>query len=51
MAGALIDEKVDVKEVIATIVDLARRGYLEISEEKGEGFLAKTTIVFRASSL
>jgi len=26
LAGALIDEKVDTKEVIATIIDLARRG-------------------------
>jgi uncharacterized membrane protein YgcG len=39
VAGALVDEKVDVKEVTATIVDLARRGYLEILEEKEEGFI------------
>jgi uncharacterized protein (TIGR04222 family) len=36
VAGALIDERVDVKEVIATIVDLARRGYIEI-ENRQEG--------------
>ena len=34
LAGALIDEKVDTKEVIATIVDLARRGYLEITDTR-----------------
>jgi len=32
MAGTLIDEKAGIKEVIATIVDLARRGYLHIEE-------------------
>ncbi len=36
LVGALIDEQVDTKEVMATIVDLARRGYLEMAEgEKG----------------
>lgn len=39
VAGALLDEKVDVKEVVATIVDLARRGYLEIIEEKEDRIL------------
>ena len=34
LVGALIDEKVDTKEVIATIVDLARRGYLEMTDVK-----------------
>jgi hypothetical protein len=46
LVGALIDEKVDTKEVIATIVDLARRGYMEITDVKGEGFLAKTETIF-----
>ena len=46
LAGALVDEKVDVKEVIATVIDLAHRGYLEISEKKGEGFFAKTSSTF-----
>ncbi|HEY80663.1 MAG TPA: DUF2207 domain-containing protein [Caldilineae bacterium] len=32
MAGTLIDEKADTKEIIATIVDLARRGYLRMEE-------------------
>jgi uncharacterized membrane protein YgcG len=37
LVGALVDEKVDTKEVIATIVDLARRGYLEMTDGKVEG--------------
>ncbi len=37
LVGALIDEKVDTKEVIATIVDLARRGYLEMTDGKTVG--------------
>jgi hypothetical protein len=41
LVGALIDEKVDTKEVIATIVDLARRGYLEITDVKDDGILAR----------
>jgi len=41
MAGTLIDEKADTKDVLATIVDLARRGYLhiqEVSEDDLSGF-------------
>ena len=41
LVGALIDEKVDTKEVIATIVDLARRGYLEITDTKKDGVFGK----------
>ncbi len=53
LAGALIDEKVDVREVVSTIVDLARRGYLEISEEK-EGvwiFKSNKTVFTRKKPL
>jgi len=46
LVGALIDEKVDVKEVIATIVDLARRGYLEITETEKKGLFGKSTTIF-----
>ena len=41
MAGTLIDEKADTKEIIATIVDLARRGYLhmeELAEDEDSGY-------------
>jgi uncharacterized membrane protein len=46
LAGALIDEKVDIKEIIATIVDLARRGYLEITDTEKKGMLGKSTTIF-----
>lgn len=46
IVGALIDEKVDTKEVIATIVDLARRGYLEITDAKKDHLLARTETIF-----
>jgi uncharacterized protein (TIGR04222 family) len=52
LVGALIDEKVDTKEVIATIVDLARRGYLEITDTKEAGILRKAESLFtRTKSL
>jgi uncharacterized membrane protein len=44
--GALIDEKVDTKEVIATIVDLAKRGYLEMTDTKKEGVFSKPMTIF-----
>ncbi len=46
LAGALIDEKVDTKEVIATIVDLARRGYLEITDTDKESASGKAMTIF-----
>jgi uncharacterized membrane protein len=46
LAGALIDEKVDTKEVIATIVDLARRGYIEITDTKAEGVFSRSETIF-----
>jgi len=40
--GALGDETVDLKDISATIVDLARRGYLKIEEQKkGDFYLVK----------
>lgn len=40
--GTLIDERVDLDDVCATIVDLARRGYLKIIEnKKGDFTLSK----------
>lgn len=48
IAGALVDERVDVKEVVATIVDLARRGYLEIeNRQEGSWVFKSTKNVFR----
>ncbi len=46
LVGALIDEKVDTKEVVATIVDLARRGYLEITDTKDAGSSARPETIF-----
>lgn len=34
VAGTLVDEKSDIQDVIASLVDLARRGYLEMIETK-----------------
>ncbi len=39
VAGTLVDEKADVKDIVASIVDLARRGAIRMEEEKKEGFL------------
>ncbi|MFN4212703.1 MAG: DUF2207 domain-containing protein [Microgenomates group bacterium] len=40
--GVLGDERVDLKDICATLVDLARRGYLRIEErEKGDFWLIK----------
>jgi uncharacterized membrane protein YgcG len=39
VVGTLIDEKADVRDVISTLLDLAKRGYLVIEESKTEGFL------------
>jgi hypothetical protein len=36
--GTLLDERVDMKDITATLVDLARRGYFHFVEEK-KGFL------------
>ncbi|HEV8230023.1 MAG TPA: DUF2207 domain-containing protein [Candidatus Limnocylindria bacterium] len=39
--GLLVDESADTKDVTATIIDLAVRGFLSIAETKGEGLFAK----------
>ena len=36
--GTLVDEAADMREITATIVDLARRGYLKITEKKKGDF-------------
>ncbi len=47
LVGALIDERVDTKEVIATIVDLARRGYLEMIDGKAGDVSGKAGITYK----
>ena len=39
MVGTLIDEKAEMKDIIATIIDLARRGIIRMSEKEEPGFL------------
>lgn len=39
IVGTLIDENVDMKDIVASILDLARRGALRIEEQKRAGFL------------
>ena len=39
LAGTLVDEKVDVRDILATIVDLARRGALSMEEVEDKGLL------------
>ncbi len=46
LAGALIDERADMKEILATLVDLARRGYIEI-EEIEEGWRGRDFRFYR----
>lgn len=41
--GTIIDEKVDTKDVIAEIVELARLGFLTIKKTEKKGFLHKDT--------
>jgi hypothetical protein len=51
LVGALIDERVDTKEVIATIVDLAGRGYLEMTDtQEGQHFKKPLTTFTRKKS-
>ncbi|HMN30172.1 MAG TPA: DUF2207 domain-containing protein, partial [Caldilineaceae bacterium] len=38
LAGVLLDENVDMQDIIATLVDLAERKAISITEEKQEGF-------------
>lgn len=42
LVGTLLDESADVRDVIATIVDLARKGNLTIQETRNQGFLTSS---------
>lgn len=46
LAGALIDEEANVNEIVATIVDLARRRYIDIVEQRPKGLFSKNEVVF-----
>ncbi|HEY89017.1 MAG TPA: DUF2207 domain-containing protein, partial [Thermoflexia bacterium] len=46
VVGTLVDEKADMEDIIATLVDLARRGYLVFEEEQKKGFFGATNREF-----
>lgn len=53
LVGTLVDERVDMQDVIATIVDLARRGVMTMQEIEEKGFLgigARRDFVFTKQS-
>jgi uncharacterized membrane protein YgcG len=39
VVGTLVDEKADMQDIIATLIDLARRGVITMQEEQTAGFL------------
>lgn len=41
VVGTLIDEKADMRDIISTLVDLAQRGYISISENKMRSHIFK----------
>jgi hypothetical protein len=41
--GTLVDENCDMQDIVSTLIDLAARGYLNITELHGEGFLFLST--------
>ncbi|MDD3539619.1 MAG: DUF2207 domain-containing protein [Atribacterota bacterium] len=42
-AGTIIDEKVDIQDVVAEIVEMARLGYLHIKKTEKKGLIGKKT--------
>ncbi len=44
--GALLDERADTLDVTATLVDLASRGYLKITEEPKKGIFGSAEYIF-----
>ncbi|MBI3942661.1 MAG: DUF2207 domain-containing protein [Chloroflexi bacterium] len=39
LPGTLLDEKADLRDILATVIDLARRGVMQMTEVKHAGFL------------
>jgi len=39
IVGTLVDERADMQDVMSTLLDLAKRGYLIIEEDRSSGFL------------
>lgn len=49
--GTLIDEKVDMRDIMATLIDLAVKGYLKIEEEEDHDFVFRRTNIPQKDSL
>jgi hypothetical protein len=39
VVGTLLDERADIQDILATVIDLARRGYLTMEEQQTPGFM------------
>lgn len=48
VVGLLLDEKADMKDIMATLVDLARRGHFDIEQDQTStlGFMKKSSFTF-----
>jgi uncharacterized membrane protein YgcG len=46
VVGTLLDEKADLRDIISTIIDLARRGYIVMEEVQNEGLFGMTSTSF-----
>ena len=44
--GVIIDERVDIRDVVSEIVELARLGFIEIKKEEKKGLFGKTDYTF-----
>ena len=42
VVGTLVDEKADMRDILSTLLDLAQRGYMTISEEKSNHTFSRT---------
>jgi uncharacterized membrane protein YgcG len=49
VVGTLLDEQADLRDIISTIIDLARRGYIVMEEVQNEGLfgMSSTSFVFK----
>ena len=46
VVGTLVDEVAEMREILATLIDLARRGYLVIEQTRGGGLLSTAEFQF-----
>lgn len=46
LVGTLIDETADMRDILSTVIDLGRRGYLVIEEEQKQGLFGTTSNTF-----